>query len=128
MSHYDEINRLERQLDRLRVRKNRYYALLMAPVQDNDGFYSQDLIPGLCPAQCSCGQCRAARMACPKYQAHLNQSRALQIAGNWGVESHLHSSASCTGGDVKGILTRWVAKATASLDKYHADFLVPKKS
>ena len=99
----------------------------MAPVQDEDGHYSQDLIPGLCLAQDSCEQCRNARMACPKYQAYLDQSRTLDIASDWGVESHLYTSAvSSLNGDPHAIATRWLAKGTERLDVYAAKYLGAK--
>jgi hypothetical protein len=98
----------------------------MAPVQDADGHYNQYLILGLCPKQCSCDQCRAARMACPKYLAFLDQKRTLEIACNCKVESHLHSSASYTGGNTTAILQRWVAKLRTRLDAYAAKYLGAK--
>jgi hypothetical protein len=99
----------------------------MGPIQDEDGFYRQDLIPGLCVAQCSCEQCRAARCACPKYQAYLNQSRELDIASDWGVESHLYSSATFNhDGNPRAIAERWLAKGTERLNAYAAKYLGEK--
>jgi hypothetical protein len=115
--------KLERELDSLGNRAKRYQQMLMANISDEDGHYNQDLIPGLCPKQCSCDQCRAARMACPKYQAYLDQKRALEIACDGKVESHLHSSASYTGGNTTVILERWVAKLRTRLDAYATVYL-----
>lgn len=113
----------ERQLQALYARRNTYRKLLMDPVQDADGHYDQQLITGLCPKQDSCDICREARRACPKYQAFLCQSRALDIATNWGVESWNHSHASYTGGNVVGILDAWIARGTAALDAYRKKYL-----